>query len=170
MYYGRDASRLTGFIEDWLRKQVSRAGAQGIIVGLSGGVDSAVVAGLGHRVFGAGMKAVILPCHSSPEDATDAQLVANSLGFVCDTVDLTPAYDVLSPALEAIAPLSRLVRANLKARLRMSTLYALAQACSLLVCGTSNCVGASSSANPNWSNCSSANDASVPLTATVTVS
>ncbi|NLL36198.1 MAG: NAD(+) synthase [Fretibacterium sp.] len=138
MSYARDASRLTGFLETWLQEHVAQAGAKGIAVGLSGGVDSAVVAALGHRLFGSEMKALILPCHSKPEDALDAELVAGTLGFSCETVDLTPAYNALVLGIGGADALSRLVGANLKARLRMTVLYAVAQSCSLLVCGTSN--------------------------------
>lgn len=138
MAHVRDAARLAGFIEQWLRARVAEAGARGIAVGLSGGIDSAVVAGLGRRAFGRAMLALIMPCHSAPSDAEDARLVADALDIPCGTVDLVPAYEALVEELEKTGALSEPARANLKARLRMSTLYAAAQSRSLLVCGTSN--------------------------------
>ncbi|MCR5347554.1 MAG: NAD(+) synthase [Fretibacterium sp.] len=135
----RDGERIVECVEEWLRAEVEKAGAKGIAVGLSGGVDSAVVAALGRRVFGHDMLALILPCHSASVDAEDALLTAEALDIPCRTVDLTAAFDALSGELErAKVTLSRMAGANLKARLRMSTLYAAAQTENLLVCGTSN--------------------------------
>ena len=135
----RDAGKIVEGIEDWLKDEVKKAGATGIVVGLSGGIDSAVVAALGRRAFGHEMLAVIMPCHSASVDAEDALLVAKALDIPCRTMDLTPAFDALSGELEKPgAALSRMANANLKARLRMSTLYAVAQTESFLVCGTSN--------------------------------
>ncbi len=135
----RDAGKIVEAIEDWLKDEVKKAGASGIVVGLSGGIDSAVVAALGRRAFGHEMLAVIMPCHSASVDAEDALLVAKALDIPCRMVDLTAAFDALSRELEGPGvSLSRMANANLKARLRMSTLYAVAQTENFLVCGTSN--------------------------------
>ena len=131
----RDAGKIVECIEDWLRAEVKKARARGIVVGLSGGIDSAVVAALGRRAFGHEMLAVIMPCHSASVDAEDALLVARALDIPCQTVDLTAAFDALASKLER---LPQMATANLKARLRMATLYAVAQAENFLVCGTSN--------------------------------
>lgn len=138
MTYVRDAAGVAGFVEGWLKERVTEAGARGIVVGLSGGVDSAVVAALGRRAFGRDMAALILPCHSDPLDEADARLVADTLDIPCERVDLGAAYDALAERLGAIGVHSGPALANLKARLRMATLYAVAQARSLLVCGTGN--------------------------------
>ncbi len=137
----RDAGKIVECVEEWLRAEVREAGARGIVVGLSGGIDSAVVAALGRRVFGHEMLAVVMPCHSSPTDAEDALLTAEALDIPCRTVDLTAAFDAIAGALSpesAGGGLSRIAGANLKARLRMSALYAVAQTENFLVCGTSN--------------------------------
>lgn len=136
----RDALKITEFIEIWLKDKVSGAGAKGIAVGLSGGIDSAVVAALGRRVFGHDMTAMIMPCHSSQSDREDALLVAEELDIPCRTVDLTDTFDAMSAALSANpgGVLQRMAAANLKARLRMAALYAAAQTEGFLVCGTSN--------------------------------
>lgn len=135
----RDADKVTTFIERWMKEQAAGAGARGIVVGLSGGVDSAVAAALGRRAFGRDMLAIIMPCHSLPGDEADALLVAGALDIPHRTVELTAAYDALVLGMKAagVEP-TDLAGANLKARLRMSTLYAAAQTLSLLVCGTSN--------------------------------
>ena len=138
MTQARDAAKLAVFIEGWLRDRTAEAGAKGIVLGLSGGIDSAVLAALSRRAFGRDMAALVLPCHSDPSDAEDACLVASALDIPCERVDLTAAYDVLASELERAGGISDPARANLKARLRMATLYAVAQTRSLLVCGTSN--------------------------------
>ncbi|MBR1672386.1 MAG: NAD(+) synthase [Fretibacterium sp.] len=135
----RDAGRIAGIIEEWLRAEAGKAGARGVTVGLSGGIDSAVVAALGRRAFGRDMLAVIMPCHSAPIDGEDALLAAQALDIPFKTVELTAAFDILSGEMEkAGVSVSRMAGANLKARLRMATLYAVAQTEGFLVCGTSN--------------------------------
>lgn len=138
MTYIRDAAGVAGFIERWLRERAAEAGAVGIAVGLSGGIDSAVVAALARRAFGQDMAALVMPCHSDPSDEADARLVADALDIPCERVDLTAAYDALATELRKIGVLQGPALSNLKARLRMASLYAVAQARSLLVCGTSN--------------------------------
>ena len=138
MTYIRDAAGVAGFIERWLREHVAEAGAVGIAVGLSGGIDSAVVAALARRAFGQDMAALVMPCHSDPSDEADARLVADALDIPCERVDLTAAYDALASELRKIGVLQGPALSNLKASLRMASLYAVAQARSLLVCGTSN--------------------------------
>jgi NAD+ synthase len=136
--YIRDPGKVTAYIEQWLASLVGKAGAKGIVFGLSGGIDSAVVAALATRAFKDGALGVILPCHSDLSDVEDALLVARHLSMQCYTIDLTPAYDVLTSAIESSEKLSDMARANTKARLRMVTLYSVAQSTSRLVCGTSN--------------------------------
>jgi NAD+ synthase len=123
-------------IVDWLRAYAAQAGAGGYVVGLSGGIDSACSAALCRRAVGDRLLAVWMPCHSLQEDADMARLVAEAFGLTTLTVDLAPACDAL---LEALPPgTSDLARANLKPRLRMASLYALAQTRGYLVAGTGN--------------------------------
>jgi len=136
--YIRDPGKVTACIEKWLASLVEKAGARGIVVGLSGGIDSAVVAALAARVFKDEALAVIIPCHSDPADVTDALLVAEHLSIPHKTIDLTPVFDAFTSATEAVVPMTDMARANLKARLRMVTLYGVAQSTSRLVCGTGN--------------------------------
>jgi len=122
-------------ISAWMAAQVRQAGAQGLVVGLSGGVDSAVVAVLGQRAVGDALLGVLMPCHSLPEDGELAGLLARTFGLPTLTVDLTPVYDSL---LASLPPGSALAQANLKPRLRMTTLYYLANERNYLVAGTGN--------------------------------
>jgi NAD+ synthase len=124
-------------IADWLRERLDDAGADGFAFGLSGGVDSAAAAALAVRAVGPDrVLAALMPCHSVPEDAALGQLVADTFDIPTVTVDLCNTYD----ALTAVLPPSdtRLAAANVKPRLRMITLYYLAQANNYLVLGSGN--------------------------------
>lgn len=123
---------LTGFLHDY----VSRAGAEGVVLGLSGGLDSAVAAALAVDALGADRVDVVhLPGpSSSAEDAAVAQEVADHLGLDLERVAITAAIEALAPHMGD----DRAVRANLQARLRMALLYARGQAAGRLVSGTSN--------------------------------
>ncbi len=131
---------------DWIRDQVAAAGAEGIVVGLSGGVDSAVTAALCRRACPGKVLGLIMPCHSDPGDAEDARLAAEALDIPTRTVVLDEVYDLLlgrlAGALEG-TPAGEgrergLAEANLKPRLRMLTLYYFANRLNYLVAGTGN--------------------------------
>jgi NAD+ synthase len=123
----------------WLREQVREAGARGLVVGLSGGVDSSVTAVLAQRAFPDAVLGLIMPCHSNPADARDARRVADAFGIPAREVDLAPAYDALVSQLGTEAgPGRALALANLKPRLRMATLYYHANLLGYLVAGTGN--------------------------------
>ncbi len=146
-----EVARLT----DWLRAEATAAGARGFVVGLSGGVDSAVVARLCQQALPETTLGVLLPCHSAPQDEEDAWLVARTFGLAVTRVALEPAYDALIDGLqrsfEALParlrerPLevpeevrARMPIANLKPRLRMTALYFFANTLNYLVVGTGN--------------------------------
>ncbi|MBQ3757995.1 MAG: NAD(+) synthase, partial [Synergistaceae bacterium] len=104
--------------EQWLSDEVKKAGASGIILGLSGGIDSSVLAALGREALGHdGVLGVIMPCHSNPNDEADAKLLAETLDVKYTRVDLSAAYDSMCEALGV--EVSPLVSSNMKARLRM---------------------------------------------------
>ena len=128
---------LSDEIAAWLREKLAGAGADGLVLGLSGGVDSATAAALGVRAIGSQrVLAVLMPCHSQPEDARLARLVADTFSIPTLTIDLDGAYD----ALTTVLPPSDhpLAAANVKPRLRMITLYYLAQSRNYLVLGSGN--------------------------------
>ncbi len=126
---------LPNAISKWIKDQVDKAGAQGVVVGLSGGIDSAVVAALAKRSLPDNVLGLILPCHSQKEDAEDARLIASHLQLETTTIDLSPTYDSLTTILP---PADKSITANLKPRLRMITLYYFASLKNYLVTGTSN--------------------------------
>ncbi len=122
-------------ISGWIAEQVRKAGAEGAVLGLSGGIDSSVTAVLTKKALGDGVLGVMMPCHSDPQDLAHARLVAHTFGIRTELVDLTPVLDAF---LTLLPSGDRLAQANLKARLRMATLYYCANARDYLVVGTSN--------------------------------
>jgi NAD+ synthase len=120
----------------WIKKQVKDAGAKGIVMGLSGGIDSAVVCALAKEAVGKkNVLCLLLPCHSHIQDAKDARLVAKKLGVKIESVDLTKVYDQF---LKVLPVALNLAKANLRPRLRMATLYYFANKLNYLVAGTGN--------------------------------
>jgi len=143
----------TSDLVDWIRQQVTAASARGLVVGLSGGLDSAVVARLCQIAVPSHTLAAILPCHSDPRDERDAELVVQQFGLPVVRIDLAPAYDRLIndlktmvlqlprdqvPANDSAGAEARLPLANIKPRLRMSALYFIANSLNYLVVGTGN--------------------------------
>jgi NAD+ synthase len=142
-------------IAEWMKARVTAAGSRGIVVGLSGGIDSAVVVGLAALAMPGHVVGVMLPCHSDPRDEEDARLAADHFKVPALRVDLAPAYDRLLLDLRtAVAhlpegqrpvlvhdepdPKQRVPVANLKPRLRMTSLYFVANSLNYLVAGTGN--------------------------------
>jgi NAD+ synthase len=124
-------------ITDWLAENLSLAGADGFVLGLSGGVDSATTAALAVRAVGAdSVLAAILPCHSEPIDAHLAHEVADAFDIPTITVNLDAPFDALTDRLPPTE--HQLAAANIKPRLRMITLYYLAQSNNYLVLGSGN--------------------------------
>ena len=123
------------YLIQWLKQEVGKAQAQGVIVGLSGGVDSAVVAALSKAAFASQVKLVFIDLESTSQDYKDALSVAHKLDLNLQKIDLTPIFKSLSQSLNLK---NKLAIANLKPRLRMSVLYALAQELGYLVLGTDN--------------------------------
>jgi NAD+ synthase len=136
-----------------MRSQLSSAGARGFLVGLSGGVDSAVVARLAQMAAPGAVTGVLLPCHSDPQDERQAQAVASHFSLPTIRIDLSATYDLLArEAQTALGGLPESVRsvtgaepspeavplANIKPRLRMTALYFLANRINNLVAGTGN--------------------------------
>jgi NAD+ synthase len=122
-------------ISKWIKVQVEQAGAEGVAVGLSGGLDSAVVAALAKRSLKDKVLGLILPCHSQKEDAEDANLIASHLQLETCTVDLSSTYDYLIAILPSA---DKNTTANIKPRLRMICLYYFASSKNYLVAGTGN--------------------------------
>jgi NAD+ synthase len=124
---------LTSFIRD----AVETSGTQGVVVGLSGGVDSSLSAALAARALGSErVHGFLLPYRtSSPESERDARAVAGHLGIPHRVIDISPMVDAYF-VIEADAPADR--RGNKMARERMTILFDQAKKLGALVLGTSN--------------------------------
>jgi NAD+ synthase len=135
----------------WMRSQLSAAGARGFVVGLSGGVDSAVVARLAQMAAPGAVIAALLPCHNDARDENDALEIATQYSLPTVRIDLAPVYDVFitqgERALQIVAesgrsgasaPAASMSAANVKPRLRMTALYFIANSWNYLVAGTGN--------------------------------
>ena len=120
----------------WLKDQVNAAGAKGIVMGLSGGIDSCVAAVLAKQAVGADrLLCLILPCQSAAGDTREAKMFARRFGIKAKTIDLSNPYNSL---IKILPPAGSLARSNLKPRLRMLALYYFANKYNYLVCGTGN--------------------------------
>ncbi|GAA0334183.1 NAD(+) synthase [Bacillus carboniphilus] len=130
----------------WLQEKVKEAKANGAIVGVSGGIDSAVVAHLIKRAFPEHSLGLIMPCKSNPKDQEHAQMVIASCGIDSHLIDLTETHNVLFGEMKRKLTQdgtwneekAKLGDANTRARLRMTTLYAVANNYGYLVVGTDN--------------------------------
>jgi len=133
-----DVARWEATITAFIARHVEAAGAKGVVIGASGGLDSAIVAALAVKALGKRkVLCVILPAPGSdPKDERDARRSCASLGL---TPILRPIAPILAGVQEALAgkPDKR-VLGNAKARARMLVLYAEAQVRGYLVCGTGN--------------------------------
>ncbi len=128
--------QISDTIAQWLREKVKEADAEGLVLGLSGGVDSATAAGVCVNACGNdNVAGVIMPCESHTQDEKDARLLADTFCIKTEYVDLTEPFQALESRLP---PGNDLARANIKPRLRMITLYHIAQSRNYLVVGTGN--------------------------------
>jgi len=131
----QSASVLAQDVTGWIRHQVKLAGADGVVLGMSGGLDSSVTAILCKRALGASVRGLILPCHSDPQDEADAHLVADRFDISTETIDLSGAFDLV---VNILPPGDKLAEANVKPRLRMIVLYYYANNLGHLVVGSGN--------------------------------
>ena len=124
---------LTGFIRD----SITKAGMTRAVIGLSGGIDSAISAYLAAQALGAeNVLALRMPyVTSSAESLSDAESVIEDLGLPHLVV---PISDMAQPLIERFPEMSPLRKGNIMARLRMITLYDQSMAWGGLVMGTSN--------------------------------
>jgi NAD+ synthase len=122
-------------ISTWLRAKVKESGAKGVVVGLSGGIDSSLVAVLARRAVGDNLVGLIMPCHSIPTDIEHAETLAKKFSIRTQTIDLAPVNDLM---VKVLPEGNAMARANLRPRLRMIILYYFANSLGYLVAGTDN--------------------------------
>jgi NAD+ synthase len=146
-----DIATITG----WLRQRMTASATSGFVVGLSGGLDSAVVLRLCQLASNGHVAGLIMPCGSDPQDESDARLVANHFSAPVVAVDLNATNDALLTQLRSVveelpeslistvrlgegAASARVPLANIRPRLRMTSLYFVANLLNYLVAGAGN--------------------------------
>ena len=133
----KEVDGITKFIKDYYEKN----NLKGVVLGISGGKDSAVVAALFARAIGSeNVLGVTLPCHSVETDKSDAHLVADKYGFELLNIDLTNVYDEFKNEIYKLGNFSdkelKNSDINIKPRFRMASVYYLAALYSELKGGT----------------------------------
>lgn len=124
-------------LKHFLRDEIRKVGFEKAIIGLSGGVDSAVSCTLAAQAIGAhNVLAVRMPyTASSPDSLEHAQMIVDALGIPSETIDITPMVD---PLFERLPDIDAKRKGNVMARERMIILYDRSAALGGLVVGTSN--------------------------------
>jgi NAD+ synthase len=124
-------------IKQFIKTYVQSAGCESVVIGLSGGVDSAVCALLCKQALGSrNVQCVFLPDETTPAlDRRHITLFTDTFHMKCTEIDISPFVSLFH---DALAQKKRLTLANIKPRVRMILLYEYANETNSLVCGTSN--------------------------------
>ena len=132
-----DPEREVSRISEFIRSELRMSGLSNIVVGLSGGVDSALTVCLCARAVGSThVFSFLLPYRTSgPETRVHGRAVAEVAGISCEEIEITPAVDALHAMLSTE---DRIRRGNVMARVRMIVLYDRSAAHKALVAGTGN--------------------------------
>jgi NAD+ synthase len=128
-------------IRRFIKEYVNNAGAEGIVLGMSGGIDSGTVAALSSLAIG-GDKVIglMLPEEETcnPQDIDDAKFVAEKFGLKTQVCNITPVLEGFYKTIPVFAQEDRLCKGNIKARTRMIYLYYYANKLNKIVCGSSD--------------------------------
>lgn len=126
-------------IKHFIKTYVENAKSNSVVLGFSGGIDSALVAVLCQQVFGKkNTHCLFLPDKATPEkDRKDVSIIQKQFDLSIEEHDITDLIEFFLKEIGANSK-DRLVKANVKARLRMVILYQYANKTNSLVCGTSN--------------------------------
>lgn len=133
--------KLTKQLISWIKEKVSDAGCRGVVFGMSGGVDSSVVAALCKRAFPDACLGIIMPCHSDNIDRKHAELVAHQFKVPSKVMVLDEVFDTIVRRLPVRGydkVTKKSAESNIKPRLRMLTLYYFANRLNYLVVGSGN--------------------------------
>ncbi len=128
-------------LKRFIKGYVEESHAKGVVLGLSGGIDSCAVSALsavalgGNRVLG-----LLLPEKEvqQPKDIEHAKLVAEKFCFKTEKIDITQTLDATYSAIPVFDPSKKVYKGNLKARIRMLFIYYYANRLDRLVCGSSD--------------------------------
>lgn len=139
-----NTEKVTNHIVNWLKEYATKAGLNGFVIGVSGGIDSAVTSTLCAKT-GLEVLCLEMPIHQAPSQVNRALnhvawLQKNYTNVSMTQVNLTPVFDSLIATLPQVNNEEDrfMSLANTRARLRMTSLYYFAALKSLLVAGTGN--------------------------------
>lgn len=131
-----DYEKISNYLKHFLQEEVTKTGLKKVVLGLSGGLDSAVVATLAQEVFGKNLLAVMMPSqYSSQNSLDDAKILCDDFDIRTITLSIEPmlkAYEEMHPDMD------NLRRGNISSRLRMATLFDISAKENALVLGTTN--------------------------------
>ena len=136
-----DFSEVQKRICRFIREYVKNAGAKGIVLGLSGGIDSATIAALSSLAIGGeNVLALMLPEKENfdQKDIDDAQVVADKFKLQTQICDLSNVLSCFYKGIPVFEPKDRLCKGNIKARTRMIYLYYYGNKLNKIVCGSSD--------------------------------
>ncbi len=129
---------------EWIKEYVEKTGSRGVVVGNSGGKDSATVIAMATKALGKeNVLTIAMPCNSIQSDLEDAKIVSETFGVKFLNIDLTDSYSLLENSINREISnigieLNSEAKVNIKPRIRMLTLYGIAQSLGYLVIGTGN--------------------------------
>ncbi|ADE19614.1 NAD+ synthase [Mycoplasma crocodyli] len=123
------------YLADFIKNKVNDSGLKGAVVGISGGIDSALVAALAKKALGKNLIGVVMPINDMSFDFEDINELEKSLDLKFININLKETNETINKELKLN---NSLAKANIMPRLRMTTLYAIAQENNSLVLGTDN--------------------------------
>lgn len=132
----RNLLKYAQYLADWARIYIQKTNCVGYVVGISGGIDSALCVAILSNTPNIKTLGVFIDIESSEVDRKHAELLKDKYDFKYEYINLTEEYKGLVKKLHIEQ--NKLAQQNLKSRLRSNALYALAAANQMLVCGTSN--------------------------------
>ena len=122
-------------IINWMNEFKEKNNVNGVVLGLSGGKDSTVVAMLAKKVFGGNVVAVSMP-NGEQKDIADVQAIIKALKLTATTVNIKNTFDQL--VYDTHMNITDKAKTNIAPRIRMTVLYGIAQSLGYLVIGTGN--------------------------------
>ncbi|VEU71359.1 NAD+ synthetase [Mesomycoplasma ovipneumoniae] len=123
------------YLIEWIRQEVQKANKKGVIFGISGGVDSALVAFLGKKAFPNSHLGLIMPIRDMSSDKNDIDQLVKKFEIATKEINLSSTFQNLK---DLFSLKNQLANYNIQPRLRMISLYAFAQELDYLVLGTDN--------------------------------
>ncbi len=133
-----DYNEVSIIIKDFIKTYAQNSGCKGIVIGLSGGVDSAVTSVLCKQVLGKKKThCLFMPDDATPEsDIKHQKIITQKFDLLCETKNISEIVKTMAD--KCVVKPDKMALANMKARIRMTLLFEYANMNGLLVCGTSN--------------------------------